>query len=64
MSGRERRDLMLRLADLIEQNAEELATFEAHDNGALFAVVDNVQPCLRDCAQASPARSRWPRICR
>lgn len=33
MSGRARRDLMLRLADLIEQNADELATFESHDNG-------------------------------
>ena len=33
MSGRERRDLMLRLADLIEQNAEELAHMESLDNG-------------------------------
>ncbi len=33
MSGRQRRDLLLRLADLIEQNAEELAKMESIDNG-------------------------------
>jgi len=33
LTGRQRRDLMLKLADLIEQNAEEIAAMESHDNG-------------------------------
>jgi aldehyde dehydrogenase (NAD+) len=33
LTGRQRRDIMLKFADLIEQNSEELATFESHDNG-------------------------------
>ena len=33
-SGRQRRDLLLKLADLVEQNAEELAHMESLDNGA------------------------------
>jgi len=38
LSGRARRDLMLRLADLIEQNAEELARMESLDNGKPLAI--------------------------
>ena len=33
MTGRERRDLMLKFADLIDANADELAKVESMDNG-------------------------------
>ena len=33
-NGSQRRDLMLKLADLIEKNADELALVESRDNGA------------------------------
>ncbi|PFH62679.1 hypothetical protein XA68_12550 [Ophiocordyceps unilateralis] len=52
MAGAERGRLMLRLADLVEENLEKLATMEAWDNGKPFAVardqdVVEVTGCLR-----------------
>jgi aldehyde dehydrogenase (NAD+) len=50
--GSARRDLMLKLADLIEKNKEELATLESLDNGKPFSESNNVDlvlviKCLR-----------------
>src|ERR1700733_11488606 len=42
MSGRERGRLLLRLADLIEQNADELARLESMDNGKPLAMAKAV----------------------
>lgn len=44
--GSARRDLMLRLADLIEKNREELATIESLDNGKPYSESLNVDLAL------------------
>jgi aldehyde dehydrogenase (NAD+) len=44
--GSARRDLMLRLADLVERNKEELATLESLDNGKPYAESLNVDLAL------------------
>eukprot|EP00760_Papus_ankaliazontas_P027764 PhM_4_TR3439/c0_g1_i1/m.94171 len=46
VDGSKRRDLMLRLADLIEQHKEELATLETLDNGKPFSESFNVDVTL------------------
>ncbi|PHH75087.1 hypothetical protein CDD80_2638 [Ophiocordyceps camponoti-rufipedis] len=52
LSGAQRGRLMLRLADLVEENVEKLATLEAWDNGKPFTVARDedlveVMGCLR-----------------
>jgi acyl-CoA reductase-like NAD-dependent aldehyde dehydrogenase len=39
LSGTHRRDLMLKLALLVEQNADELALAEARDNGLILVSI-------------------------
>jgi aldehyde dehydrogenase (NAD+) len=41
-SGRERGQMLYRLADLIDKNVDELATLEALDNGKTFNTAKNV----------------------
>lgn len=41
-NGADRRDLLLKLADLIEKNRKELAELESKDNGKPVSVADNV----------------------
>jgi acyl-CoA reductase-like NAD-dependent aldehyde dehydrogenase len=38
-TGNQRRDLMLKLADLIEANADELAAAESRDNGSFDSLI-------------------------
>ena len=38
MTGSERRGLTLKFADIIDKNAEELATIESVDNGKSFGM--------------------------
>jgi aldehyde dehydrogenase (NAD+) len=56
-NGSKRRDLMLKLADLIERNKEELATLETLDNGKPFSESLNVD--LHLCIQCFRYYAGW-----
>ncbi|XP_031488399.1 aldehyde dehydrogenase family 2 member C4-like [Nymphaea colorata] len=50
MSGSERGRLLMKFADLIDQNADELATLEALDAGRLLTLTKCIDiPCTADC---------------
>ncbi|KAK6941535.1 Aldehyde dehydrogenase domain [Dillenia turbinata] len=58
MSGAERRQIIMKFADLVEQNAEELAALDSIDHGKLFVIGKFVEipitvSCLRYYAGAA-----------
>jgi len=62
MTGGTRRDIMLKIADVMEKNREELAYYESMDNGKPVNIANNVD--IEKCIRCYRYYAGWADKCR